>query len=162
MATTASTLRTALLSFLPALTVLALGTAEPGVRQDPSAKDAQGAGEEKAIEVQYLELVTPDVDAMCGALATLHGVTFSDPVAEFGNARTAALEGGGLLGVRAPMRADEEPVVRPYVLVEDIEAAVEAARAAGGEIALPPMEIPERGTFAIYIHGGIQHGLWEI
>ena len=99
---------------------------------------------------------------MCGTLEKLHGVRFSKPVAEFGNARTAALEGGGLIGVRAPMRADEEPVVRPYVLVDDIESAVEAARTAGVEIAMPPTEIPKRGEFAIYIHGGIQHGLWQI
>ena len=111
--------------------------------------------------MQYLEIVTPDVDAMCGTLEKLHSVRFSKPVAEFGNARTAALEGGGLIGVRAPMREDEEPVVRPYVLVDDIESAVEAARAAGGEIAMPPMEIPKRGKFAIYIQGGIQHGLWQ-
>jgi predicted enzyme related to lactoylglutathione lyase len=132
------------------------------LRQDQSAPEVQGSRKEKAIQVQYLEIVTPDVDAMCGTLEELHGVRFSDPVAEFGNARTAALEGGGLIGVRAPMRVDEEPVVRPYVLVDDIESAVEAARAAGGEIAIPPLEIPERGRFAIYIHGGIQHGLWQI
>ncbi|MBT6211199.1 MAG: hypothetical protein HOI35_14430 [Woeseia sp.] len=35
----------------------------------------------------------------------------------------------GLVGVREPMHEDEEPVVRPYWLVDDIEAAVEAATA---------------------------------
>ncbi len=159
---TTSTLRSALLWLLPAMAVCTLNTTEPMVCQDQSAPVVQGSKKEKAIEVQYLEIVTPDVDAMCGTLEELHGVRFSNPVAEFGNARTAALEGGGLIGVRAPMRADEEPVVRPYVLVDDIESAVEAARAAGGEIAMPPTEIPAGGKFAIYIHGGIQHGLWQI
>lgn len=60
------------------------------------------------------------------------------------------------------MRETEKPVVRPYLLVEDIEAAVEAAQAAGGEIAMLPTEIPGQGTFAIYILGGIQHGLWQL
>ena len=60
------------------------------------------------------------------------------------------------------MRADEEPVVRPYLLVEDIEAAVSAAQAAGAEVAVPPMEIPGHGKFAIYIQGGIEHGLWKL
>ena len=32
---------------------------------------------------------------------------------------------------------------------------------AGGETAHPPMEISGHGTFAIYIHGDIQHGLWQ-
>ena len=82
-------------------------------------------------------------------------------VAEFGNARTADLAGGGRIGVRAPMRETEKPVVRPYLLVDDIEAAVKAARDAGAEIAMPPMPIPGQGTFSIYILGGIEHGLWQ-
>ena len=114
------------------------------------------------MQVHYLEIVTPDVDGTCSALAKLHGVSFSEPVPELGNARTATLKGGGRIGVRAPMRETEEPVVRPYVLVDDVEAAVEAARAAGGEIALPPTEIPGQGTFAIYIQAGIQYGLWQV
>ena len=70
--------------------------------------------------------------------------------------------GGGMLGVRAPMHESEEPVVRPYLLVDDIEAATAAAVVSGAEIAHPPMEIPEQGKFAIYIQGGIQHGLWQL
>ena len=69
---------------------------------------------------------------------------------------------GGTIGVRAPMHESEEPVVRPYLLVEDIDAAAATAVDAGGEIALPPMEIPGHGKFAIYIQGGIQHGLWQV
>jgi predicted enzyme related to lactoylglutathione lyase len=114
------------------------------------------------MNIQYLEIVTPDVDAVCATYARLHGVTFSDADPGLGNARTAPLPGGGLVGVRAPMHETEEPVVRPYVLVDDIEAATDAAVAAGGEIAHPPMEIPGHGKFAIYIHGGIHHGLWQV
>jgi predicted enzyme related to lactoylglutathione lyase len=52
-------------------------------------------------------------------------------------------------------------VVRPYWLVDDIKAAVAAAIQAGGELAHPPLEIPGHGTFAIYLQGGIDHGLWQ-
>jgi len=52
-------------------------------------------------------------------------------------------------------------VVRPYWLVANIAVAVAAAVEAGGEIAQPPMEIPGHGTFAIYLRGGIDHGLWQ-
>ena len=76
--------------------------------------------------------------------------------------RTATLAGGGLVGVRAPLRETEEPVVRPYWLVDDIAAAVAAAVQAGGEVAHPPMEIPGHGTFAIYLQGGNDHGLWQL
>lgn len=113
------------------------------------------------MQLHYLESVTPDLDATCSALEKLHGVSFSTPEPQLGNARTTALPGGGRIGVRAPMSAAEEPVVRPYVLVEDVDAAAEAAQAAGAQIAHPPMDIPGEGRFAIYILGGIHHGLWQ-
>ncbi len=114
------------------------------------------------MKVHYLEIVTPSVNETCDALEKAHGVTFGEPIAELGNARTAKLKDGGRIGVRAPMRETEEPVVRPYVLVDDIEAAVKAAEAAGGEFAMPATEIPGHGKFAIYFQGGIQYGLWEL
>jgi len=117
---------------------------------------------EEAMLVQYLEIVTPEVDSTCASLEQMHGVRFGESEAGLGNARTAALSNGGRIGVRAPMAAHEESVVRPYLLVDDIEAAVKAAEAAGAEIALPATEIPGHGTFAIYILGGIQHGLWKL
>ena len=59
------------------------------------------------------------------------------------------------------MHEAEEPVVRPYVLVKDIEAAVKAAQESGAKLAMPPMMIPGHGMFAIYIQGGIEYGLWQ-
>jgi uncharacterized protein len=114
------------------------------------------------MQVQYLEIVTKDVDAVCAAYGAATGAQFGKPDAGLGNARTAPLPGGGLVGVRAPLRQTEEPVVRPYLLVDDIEAAVAAAVDAGGKLAHPPMEIPGHGTFAIYILGGVDHGLWQL
>ncbi len=99
------------------------------------------------MQVQYLEIVTPDVDAVCATYAKVHGVQFSEPEAGLGGARTADLAGGGRIGIRAPMHEAEDPVVRPYVLVDDIEAATKAAEKAGAEIAHPPMEIPGTREF---------------
>ena len=79
------------------------------------------------MQVQYLEIVTNEVDAVCASYERLHGVTFEPGDAGLGGARTASLPDGGLLGVRAPMHETEEPVVRPYLLVDDIEAATKAA-----------------------------------
>lgn len=112
--------------------------------------------------IHYLEIVATDVDAVCSAYAATNSLEFSEPVAELGNARTAKAEAGYLVGVRAPMHDAEDPVVRPYWLVDDIEAAVAAAVKAGGEVAHPPMEMPGRGMFAIYILGGAHHGLWQL
>lgn len=114
------------------------------------------------MQIHYLEIVTTEVDAVCATYASTHGVQFSEPDANLGNARTAPLAGGGFVGVRAPLRTTEAPVVRPYWLVKDIEAAVAAVVEAGGQIAVEPMRIPGHGTFAIYLQGGNDHGLWQL
>lgn len=131
-------------------------------RSTGPARNMQEPETEKAIPVHYLEIVTPDVDATCNALGDLHDVSFGRPEPGIGNARTAVLRGGGWIGVRAPMRKDEAPVVRPYLLVDDIATAVSAATEAGGEFAVTPTEIPGHGTFAIYFLGGVQYGLWKL
>ncbi len=114
------------------------------------------------MRIQYLEIVTREVDDVCGAYAAASGLQFGAPDSGLGGARTAPLPGGGLVGVRAPLHPSEEPVVRPYWLVDDIEGAVAAAVAAGAEVAHPPLEIPGHGTFAIYIQGSVHHGLWQL
>lgn len=114
------------------------------------------------MQVHYLEIVTLEVDATCATHEQLHGVTFGESDPGLGNARTATLANGGMIGVRAPMHESEEPVVRPYLLVKDIDVAVATAEKTGGEIAHPSMEIPGYGKFAIYIQGGIHYGLWQV
>jgi predicted enzyme related to lactoylglutathione lyase len=69
---------------------------------------------------------------------------------------------GYRIGFRALMHDAEEPVVRPYFLTDDITVAIGQLTEAGAEVALPPMEIPNHGTCAICILGGIQHGLWQL
>lgn len=114
------------------------------------------------MQIHYLEIVTPDVETICTHYSNIHGVTFGDADQNLGGARTARLANGGMVGVRAPMHDGERPVVRPYVLVEDIEAAVAAAAEAGAEITVPPMSIPGHGTCAIVYQSGIESGLWQV
>ena len=61
------------------------------------------------MKIQYLEIVTKEVDAVCAAYASALKVKFGEPDAGVGNARTATLAGGGLVGVRAALR---EPLVQ--------------------------------------------------
>lgn len=114
------------------------------------------------MKLQYLEIVTEAVDAVCATYGAANGIQFGQPDERLGGARTATRPDGGLVGVRAPMHETEHPVVRPYWLVEDIEAAVAAAVETGAVVAHPPLEIPGLGTFAIYIQGDIHHGLWQL
>lgn len=114
------------------------------------------------MRVQYLEIVSADPQATCSVLSASLGAQFGEPVAALGNARTAPSPGGGMVGVRAPMHPSEQPVVRPYWLVDDINDALSNAVAAGAQVAHPPMEIPGLGSFAIFIQGGTQQGLWQV
>jgi predicted enzyme related to lactoylglutathione lyase len=114
-----------------------------------------------AMKIQYLEIVTTDIDAACALYSQMHGAVFGEADQNLGGARTARLASGGMLGIRAPLRPTEKPVVRPYILVEDIKASVAAAAKSGAEIAMEPTEIAGHGQFAIVMHGGIESGLWQ-
>jgi len=113
------------------------------------------------MQIHYLEIVALDVEKTCRVYERVHAVTFSVPDASLGGARTAELIGGGRIGVRAPIGEEEQPVVRAYALVGDIEEAVAAALSAGAEILHPPLEIAGLGKFAIYAIGGNQLGFWQ-
>lgn len=114
------------------------------------------------MRVHYLEMVTVDVESACELYSAIHGVKFGDADAGLGGARVAQLSAGGMLGIRAPMHEREKPVTRAYMLVEDIEAAVAAAKKLGAEIAVPPMDIPGHGKCSIYLLGGVEAGLWQL
>lgn len=114
------------------------------------------------MRVEYLEIVTTDVDATCSALETLHGVQFGCPVTYLGSARVVELEGGGSIGVREPISDYETPIVRSYLRVPDLKLAVKQAIEAGAVIDHTATDVAGLGEFAIFTLGGIQHGLWQV
>ena len=114
------------------------------------------------MKVHYLEIVTLDVDAVCAVYEALHGITFGSADRLLGGARTAPLADGGSIGVRGPLSETEEPVVRPYWLVDDIDVALDAASKQGALTVHPRLEIPGKGAFAIYTNGDLDHGLWQL
>jgi len=114
------------------------------------------------VKVHYLETVSHDVEAVCKSYELANSVSFNGPDELLGGARTCALVDGSIVGVREPLRDTEGPVVRPYWLVDDIDKAVAKIEAEGAQIAVPPMEIPGKGKFAIYILGSNEHGLWQL
>ena len=72
--------------------------------------------------------------------------------------RTGAETGGGL-GRRGETVGS---VVRVYIDVDDLEAAVAAAQANGGSVITPPSPVPGFGRFAaILVSEGNEVGLFE-
>lgn len=111
--------------------------------------------------VHYLEIVSNDVDALCALYERMHGLSFGQPDPDLGHARVATRADGTMVGIRKPLAAHETPIMRTYLAVEDIQRAAKEAEAGGALVAYPPTRQGQRGTFAIVIQGGVQHGLWQ-
>ncbi len=111
--------------------------------------------------VHYLEIVSNDIDALIRLYEHMHGLSFGPPDPELGQAQVATRADGSLVGIRKPLAAHEQPIMRTYVAVEDIHRAVKEAEDSGATIAYPPTRHGELGTFAIVIQGEVQHGLWQ-
>jgi len=111
--------------------------------------------------VHYLEVVSNDVDGLTALYQRMHGLSFGAPDPDLGQARVATRPDGTLVGIRKPLAAHEQPVMRTYLEVEDIQQAVKEAEDCGATVAYPPTRQGQRGTFAIVYHGDVQHGLWQ-
>lgn len=114
-----------------------------------------------SMSIHYLEIVSDDVDTLAALYERMHGLSFGPPDPDLGQARVATRPDGTLVGIRKPLAAHEQPIMRTYISVEDIQQAVEKAESSGATIAYPPTRQGERGTFAILFQGGVQHGLWQ-
>jgi len=58
---------------------------------------------------------------------------------------------GTLVGIRKPLAAHEQPIIRTYVAVEDIQQAMKTAEESGAFVVYGPTQQGQRGTFAILI-----------
>ncbi len=128
-----------------------------GCRSAETSK-SQGAS---SMRMHYLEIVCRDVAAQCAALERAHGLSFGPEQADLGQARVARAPDGLLIGVRAPLAEHEQPIVRTYLEVEDIARTLEQAEAAGALVAYGPVQQGATGTWAIYVLGEVQIGLWQ-
>jgi predicted enzyme related to lactoylglutathione lyase len=104
----------------------------------------------------YLEIVSNDVDTLTGLYQGIHGVSFGPPDPDLGQARVASQADEGLIGIRKPLAAHEQPIMRAYLAVEDIQQAVKTAEESGAVIAYPPTRQGNHGTFAIVIQGDVE------
>ena len=111
--------------------------------------------------VHYVEIVSHDVDTLTGLYQRMHGLSFGPPDPDLGQARVATQADGTLVGIRQPLAAHEQPIVRTYLAVDDIQQAAQQAEDAGATMAYGPTRQVQRGTFAIVIQGNVEHGLWQ-
>jgi predicted enzyme related to lactoylglutathione lyase len=111
--------------------------------------------------VHYLEIVSNDVDAVITLYQRMHDLSFGPPDPDLAQARVATRADGALVGIRKPVAAHEQPIMRTYLAVDDIQQAVKKAEESGAIVAYGPTRQGRRGTFAIVIRGDAEHGLWQ-
>jgi predicted enzyme related to lactoylglutathione lyase len=117
--------------------------------------------ESSTMAVHYLEIVSNDVETLTGLYQRIHGLSFGPPDPDLGQARVATGADGTLVGIRKPLAGHEQPIMRTYLAVDDIQQAVKKAEEHGASVAYPPTRQGQRGTFAIVIQGDAQYGLWQ-
>ena len=110
----------------------------------------------------WVDLASPDVEAskrFYSALLGWDAETSDDPNA--GGYTMFSLGGKSVAGL-GPALPDRPPAWSSYVTVEDADATVAAARAAGGSVFLEPMDVLDAGRMAVIADPtGAALSLWQ-
>lgn len=107
------------------------------------------------LKIDYVELATPDIAGSKAFLAKAFGWSFVDYGPSYAAFADAGLD-GGLEG--DPAEAPSPPLV--ILKTDDLEAAFEAVKAAGGEITRPIFAFPGARRFQFREPGGNEMGVW--
>ncbi|WP_334170231.1 VOC family protein [Sinomonas sp.] len=113
----------------------------------------------------WADLMTSDLEKAKTFYGELFGWTFegSDPD-KYGGYTTAFKDGEQVAGIMPKMpEQDTMPDVwTVYLLTEDIKSTAAKVQEGGGQVFMPPMEVPEQGHMAMFGDaGGAAFGGWQ-
>ncbi|MCY0904554.1 VOC family protein [Arthrobacter sp. H14-L1] len=113
----------------------------------------------------WIDLMTSDPARAQDFYAQIFGWTYEVGDQEKYGGYTTAFKGG--LQVAGMMKNDGQSgypdVWTTYLRVEDIKATVEDVTAAGGQVFMSPMEVPEQGSMSMIADAsGAAIGLWQV
>lgn len=99
------------------------------------------------------ELITTDLLSAKEFYGELLGWTFTETKTIYGNPYLMInCEGtfvGGMMLKEGNVNDDVTPCWDPYITVDDVEASAKLVEKLGGEVVLPPTDIPKVGRFCI-------------
>jgi len=99
------------------------------------------------------ELITTDLDSARNFYGGLLDWTFVESSTIHGNTYLVALKGetmvGGMMLKDGNVAENVTPCWDPYITVDDVEASARKAAALGGEVLVPPTDIPNVGRFCV-------------
>jgi predicted enzyme related to lactoylglutathione lyase len=113
----------------------------------------------------WADLMTSDVEKAKQFYADLFGWTYETADQEkYGGYVTAFKDGAMVAGLMAKMedQASMPDAWTVYFKTDDVNATAEAVASAGGQVWMPPMEVPEQGRMAVFGDaGGAAFGSWQ-
>ncbi|NUP74619.1 MAG: VOC family protein [Sinomonas sp.] len=113
----------------------------------------------------WADLMTSDVEKAKTFYGELFGWTYETGDQEkYGGYTTAWKDGEQVAGLMAKMpdQATMPDVWTIYLSTDDINKTAQKIESAGGQVFLPPMEVPEQGHMAMFGDaGGAAFGVWQ-
>ncbi|WP_147820481.1 VOC family protein [Salidesulfovibrio onnuriiensis] len=99
------------------------------------------------------ELITTDLESAKQFYGALLGWSFTETKTIYGNTYLVAHKGaavvGGMMLRDGNVPEDVAPCWDPYVTVDDVELSAGKVEDLGGEVVLPPTDIPGIGRFCV-------------
>jgi predicted enzyme related to lactoylglutathione lyase len=115
----------------------------------------------------WVDLQTTDLDAAKAFYSKLFGWTFDDQPIPGGGVYSMALIGADTVAAAAPQSPEMAerkipPMWNTYIAVDDVDAAVARASAAGGQAMMEPFDVMAAGRMAwVADPSGAAVGLWQ-
>lgn len=106
--------------------------------------------------------ISTEVDRAVAFYGGLFGWEFDIAGPEYGGYGVALKDGHPAAGIGPKQDPGQPSEWTTYLATEDAEASAEAVTEAGGQVALGPMAVGEKGTMAIAVDPvGVLFGLWQ-
>ncbi|GAN88853.1 glyoxalase/bleomycin resistance protein/dioxygenase [Gluconobacter frateurii M-2] len=117
------------------------------------AADTSAPAKEQILpgKIVYAQLTTPDLDKAKAFYSALLGWTFKDIPVSKGRYTQAIVNGHPVAGLveRPNMIAHGDPLWLPFISVQDVKAAANAAKVWGGHILFKPQNVVGRGDESV-------------
>lgn len=113
----------------------------------------------------WVDLTAPDLDGAAKFYGELLGWDTSEAPDDddaYGGYQLFEKDGNQVAGLMEPQDENQPPSWNVYIAVEDIEATMEKAKEAGGEVIVEPMDVGDQGRIAFFSDPtGAALGLWQ-
>lgn len=99
----------------------------------------------------WVDLGTTDADGARQFYSTLFGWNIEvNPDPQYGGYGRATLDGKDVAGIGPTMSPEQPTVWSVYIGTDDADALAEKVQAAGGQVLMPTIDIPQQGRMAVF------------